>query len=178
MMMKKLHLFGVLLFLLSIATPALGDHISSKSPRDLENGGLIESKSFKSNWFVYKSIGGNTSVKSKVKKRKWWCAWLCKRRKDKKAELIQIQNTYFAKFDSGLFSEPIVEAIKQCRNAASCTDKKSAGGILPSISFPGDFGSIEIVGVVTRHTITVDGQSFTALTAKGDHPDVGPVIVD
>ena len=51
---------------------------------NLEQGGFVKSKSFQKKWIIYRSIGGAVEVRSKKKKRKWYCAWLCKKNKKKK----------------------------------------------------------------------------------------------
>ncbi len=121
----------------AIALPAIvaADHAPSKQKLDLDDGGYRESKSFKSNWGVYRSIGGNTRIKGKKKKRKWYCGWLCKVRVDKKAESITITNVYYSELSPGVFVEsaPIQ---KTCEDTASCTLKESAAGFNITMRFP------------------------------------------
>ncbi|MEL6951259.1 MAG: hypothetical protein AAGM16_14215 [Pseudomonadota bacterium] len=158
----------------AIALPALvlADHADPKVKVDLDDGGYRESKSFKSNWLVYRSIGGNTTIKGKEKKRKWYCVWLCKVRVDKKAESITITNYYYSEVSPGVFvsSGPIP---KTCEDTASCTLKESAGGFNIDMQFPnGENGGglLPIDGVVSVHRMVIDGQQYSAFTAKGKHP--------
>jgi hypothetical protein len=158
---------------------SFANHLNSVEEDDLDDGGIRKSKSWKTNLFVYKSIGGETTVKGKEKKRKWWCVWLCKRRVDKNAELIVIQNTYFSEISPGVFSNA-QKAPKQCQDSSSCKQSEWAVGGAIKIPFPGG-GTIDnllpIDGVITRHEIMVDGQTFVEMTAKGKHPEPdGPII--
>lgn len=38
----------------------------------------IQHKSWKSNYFLYKSIGSEVKSQLRVKKRRWYCLWICK----------------------------------------------------------------------------------------------------
>ena len=38
----------------------------------------IVHKSWKKNWLVYKSVGCEVKAQLRVKKRRWWCGFLCK----------------------------------------------------------------------------------------------------
>lgn len=155
-------------------------HLESKEHHDLESGGFRQSKSWKTDWKIYKSIGGESFLKGKEKKRKWWCVWLCKRRVDKKADQIIIQNTYFSELSPGIFSSFQVEP-KTCTNKSKCKQKEWAFGGAIEIPFPGGDtidGLLPIDGVVTRHEIAVDGSTFIEMTEKGKHPDPGPPVID
>lgn len=159
---------------------SFADHLNSTESDDLESGGFRESKSWKTDWKIYKSVGGETFLKGKEKKRKWWCVWLCKRRVDKKADLIIIQNTYFSEISPGIFSS-FQAGPKECKNKASCKQREWAFGGAIEIPFPGG-GTIDnllpIDGVITRHEIRVDGNTFFEMTAKGKHPDPGPPVIN
>lgn len=169
--MKKTRLF---LILLGVSSILFADHPSSiEIP--LDDGGLVKTKSFKKNYWVYRSIGGRTEVKGKQKKRKWWCAWLCKRRVKKKAESIVITNTYYSETAPGVFAA-LERNPKTCSNASSCQQKESALGFVVEIQFLG--GLLPIDGVITRHNIVVDGTVINRVTSAGKHPDPGPIIVD
>lgn len=170
MLNKNFILLALCVFCFATAIPSIADHLKAEERSDLADGGIVISKSFKTNRFVYKSIGGNTTVKGKEKKRKWWCAWLCTRRTEKKAERITIQNTYFAKSLTGVFTNQQGTPL-ECLDSASCTQKEWEVGVLPSITFPGEIGEVEIVGVQSRHTVQVDNAFFSAVTEKGEVPD-------
>lgn len=170
------------LLLITAAIPILvtANHVPSKEKAALDSGGYRESKSFKSNYLFYRSIGGNTTVKGKKKKRKWTCAWLCKKRVDKKVESITITNYYYSELSPGVFvdSGPVE---KVCLNSSSCTLKEWAAGFNISMQFPnGENGGglLPIDGVVTRHRIEIDGELFSVLTAKGKHPEPSAPIIN
>ncbi|MEM8500947.1 MAG: hypothetical protein AAF542_23235 [Pseudomonadota bacterium] len=165
-----------LLLALFTSGSTIANHVDDKYERPLDDGGKYTSKSFKTNFLVYKSIGGSTSVKGKEKKRKWYCVWLCKVRKDKKVQRIVIQNTYYSELSPGNFTL-YQEQPKVCENSSSCTQKEWAAGASIKIPFPGG-GTIDnllpIDGVVTRHEIHIEGQQMKSeLTSKGKHPDPG-----
>jgi hypothetical protein len=142
----------------------------------LSDGGLVVSKSFKTNLLVYYSIGGRTDVKGKEQKRKWWCLWLCKRRVDKNAERITISNTYFSEVTPGVFAV-LERDPKTCNNASSCEQKEWAAGVGIKLQFPEGGtspttvgGLLPVDGVITRHDILVDGRTISAVTSVGKHP--------
>jgi hypothetical protein len=169
----------VIVGLAALSAVSLASHLPSQEKHDLEDGGYRDSKSWNKNWYVYRSIGGETTLKGEEKKRKWWCAWLCSIRIDKDAESILIQNTYFSEISPNVFSNFEAQP-KECRNASSCTQKEWAIGGTIEVPFPGG-GDIDnllpIDGVVTRHEIRVDGDQFVELTASGKHPTPdGPII--
>ena len=164
---------------LALASTALADH-----PRSIEtplgDGGLVTSKSFKTNLLIYRSIGGRTDVKGKETKRKWWCVWLCKRRVDKNAERITVRNTYFSEVSPGVFASLEADP-KTCTNASSCEQKEWAFGAGIKLTFPEGGpspapvdGLLPVDGVITRHEIVVDGQTMSATTSAGKHP-VAPI---
>jgi hypothetical protein len=147
----------------------------------LNDGGLVVSKSFKTNLVVYSSIGGRTDVKGKEQKRKWWCLWLCKRRVDKKAERITISNTYFSEVTPGVFAV-LERDPKICNNASSCEQKEWAAGVGIKLQFPEGGttpttvgGLLPVDGVITKHEILVDGQLISAVTSVGKHPST-PIL--
>ena len=76
------------------------------------------------NYFLYRSIGGETYLKGKEQERQWWCVWLCKRNVDKKADSIIVENTYYAEVIPGVFASQ--QMATTCTNSASCTLEKSA----------------------------------------------------
>lgn len=174
---------AVFLALLIAFSAAYADHPSSvESPVD--DDGLIKSKSFKTNLIIYRSIGGSTEVKGKEKKRKWWCVWLCKRRVNKDAESIIITNTYYSEVSPGVFAV-LERNPKTCTNTSSCRQREWAFGVGVKLTFPDGGASpttigglLPVDGVITQHSILVDGQSSSATTAAGKHPDFGPVIVN
>lgn len=43
-----------------------------------DNRVRIQHKSWNSNYYFYKSIGSEVKSQLRVKKRRWWCLWLCK----------------------------------------------------------------------------------------------------
>jgi len=170
----------VSVFLVMWGTISFAAHLNSKEHNDLDSGGFLESKSWKTDWKIYKSIGGESFLKGKKKKRKWWCAWLCSKRVNKKADLIIVQNTYFSEISPGIFSS-YEKQPKECQNTASCKQREWAFGGAIEIPFPGGDtidGLLPIDGVITRHEIRVDGSTFFELTSKGKHPDLGPPIIN
>ena len=159
---------------LTICTAALADH-GGKIETPLNDGGLVISTSWKSNYLVYRSIGGETEVKGKEQKRKWWCVWLCKRRVDKNATRIEILNTYFAEVQPGVFAR--LERQKVCSNASSCKQREWAAGVGVKLTFPGGSTTpgqldalLPVDGVITRHAIVVDGRTIVVSTSAGKHP--------
>lgn len=178
--MRKLITFVLLLGATSLL---LADHPSSiQTP--LDDGGLVSSKSFKSNYLIYRSIGGSTKVQGKEQKRKWWCLWLCKRRVDKNAQSITITNTYYSEVQPGVFAV-LERAPKTCTNTSSCEQKEWAFGLGVKLEFPGGGpsptvpgGLLPVDGVITKHEILVDNRSITVVTSVGKHPGPsGPVIL-
>jgi hypothetical protein len=169
----------VLAGLAAFGATSLATHLPSQEKHDLEDGGYRDSKSWKKNWYVYRSIGGETTLKGEERKRKWWCAWLCRVAVDKEAESIIILNTYFSEVSPGVFSSFDAQP-EVCNNASSCTQKEWAVGGAIEIPFPGGGGIdnlLPIDGVITRHEISVDGNQFIVQTASGKHPTPsGPVI--
>jgi hypothetical protein len=142
----------------------------------LDDGGLVVSRSFKTNLLIYRSIGGRTDVKGKEQKRKWWCVWLCKQRVDKTAERITISNTYFSEITPGVFAV-LERDPKTCNKASSCEQKEWAVGVGIKVQFPAGSTSpttvselLPIDGVITRHEILVDGRPISAVTSVGKHP--------
>ncbi len=115
------------------ALPAFASHAPSSQEIPLAGGGLRTHESFKSNYIVYKSIGGETEILGKEKKRKWWCVWLCKRRVAKNAETITVHNTYYHEIQPGVFAS--VQEAKTCTNASSCSIKHWSIGALVKIKF-------------------------------------------
>jgi len=157
------------------ATPAMTSHAPASQEVPLADGGIRKHKSFKTNWYVYRSIGGETRVEGKEKKRRWWCVWLCKTRVAKKADEIVIRNVYYSETQPGVFAS--LEKIAVCANASSCTQKEWAVGATIKVPFPGGGaidGLLPIDGVVTEHQVRIGADTFTATTAVGKHP--GPVI--
>ena len=151
-------------------------HYPSSIDTPLSDGGLVVSKSFKTNLLVYRSIGGRTDVKGKAKKRKWWCLWLCKRRVEKNAERITISNTYFSEITPGVFAV-LERDPKTCNNASSCEQKEWAVGVGIKLQFPAGGTSpttvselLPVDGVISRHEILVDGRLISAVTSAGKHP--------
>jgi len=148
------------------------------------DGGLVESESFKNNYFIYKSVGGRTDVKGKEKKRKWWCFYLCKRRVNKDAERITISNTYYAEVATGVFAE-LPAPPRTCNNTSSCEQKEYAFGAGVKLKFPDGGVSpstiddlLPVDGVITRHEILVDGRPIVAVTSKGKHPPSPQPIIE
>ncbi|MEM7765673.1 MAG: hypothetical protein AAF290_16530 [Pseudomonadota bacterium] len=159
---------------------AAADHAESNVKIDLDSGGYRESKSFKTNGFVYRSIGGNTTIKGEKKKRSWKCVWLCKKSVKKKVERIVLVNTYYSEVSPGSFvsSGPVQ---KTCEDVSSCTLKEWAVGFNISMQFPnGENGGglLPIDGVITNHRMIIDGQQYSAYTAKGKHPTPTNPIVE
>jgi hypothetical protein len=72
-----------------------------------------------SNYYIYRSIGGETYLKSKEQERQWWCVRLCKRNVDKKADSILVENTYYAEVRPGIFAS--LQKATTCTKGASCT---------------------------------------------------------
>jgi hypothetical protein len=147
----------------------------SKKEEAISDNGLVTSESFKRNYFFYREIGGQTSVKGEKKVRKWWCVFLCKRRVSRKVDRIEIRNVYFSEVAPGTFES--LEREHVCSNAASCRERQSAFGFTLNLNFrPGGIDNLlPIHGVITRHRI-VDGaqQPVIIFTSIGKHP--GPVI--
>lgn len=121
------------------------------------------------NFYVYRSIGGETYLKGKEQERKWWCVWLCKRNVDKNADSIIVENAYYAEVQPGIFAS--LQTARTCKHSASCKLKEWAVGFLIKMNFPGENGGLlPIDGVVSHHIIEVDGKRFEEWTAKGKHP--------
>lgn len=57
---------------LGVSSLLLAAHPSSIETA-LNDGGIVSSQSFTSDFLVYKSIGGRTEVKAKEEERQWWC---------------------------------------------------------------------------------------------------------
>jgi hypothetical protein len=179
---QKLVLAGAAALLAVIAAPAFGGHAPERQEAALSDGGLRTHESFKTNYYIYKSVGGETEILGKTKKRRWWCVWLCKTRVAKKAETITVHNIYYHEIQPGVFAT--VEDFKTCTNASSCMIRHWSVGAMVKIKFdsggvggPAGAGGaeLEIEGVVSAHEATVDGETFTATTAVGKHPP--PVIL-
>jgi hypothetical protein len=172
--MRKHITFAILA--LALSTSARGDH-GEKRETPLNDGGLVSSTSWKSNYILYRSIGGETVVKGKQVQRKWWCVWLCKRRVSKNAERIEIANTYFAEVQPGVFAS-LERPPKVCTNTDSCEQKEWAFGVGVKLNFPNGGsptpgqleGLLPVDGVITRHTVRVDNGTITATTSAGKHP--------
>ncbi|MGB5658445.1 MAG: hypothetical protein WBO54_03105 [Thermoanaerobaculia bacterium] len=168
-----------LVMALAISTPLRSDH-GDRRENPLDAGGIVISKSFKTNLIIYKSVGGETVVKGKEKKRKWWCAWLCRRRVSKDADRIEITNTYYSEISPGVFAE-LVREPRVCTNTDSCEQKEYAFGVGVKLKFPDGGpsptpidGLLPVDGVITLHVIQVDGRTIFANTGAGKHP--GPIV--
>lgn len=154
--------------------------MSHPSKREEEIDGIkIKVSSFKSNWWIYKSIGGEVKIRGEKKIRKWWCAWLCKREVEVKAEIIEIQNTYFTRLDNSAILVQSASHNKACNNSANCKLRHFAVGIGVKIKFPGGSTSpglpsdlLPLNGVISRTRVRVNGREFNFVTAKGAHPEV------
>lgn len=173
----KRTIIGIVIAASLVAVPANANHAPESQEAPLADGGLRQHESFKTNYYVYRSIGGETAVLGKEKKRRWWCVWLCKTRVAKKAEEIIVRNTYYAEVQPGVFASVVGDAVV-CANASSCGDKHWAFGATIKIPFPGGGaldGLLPIDGVVTEHQVRINSETFTATTAVGKHP--GPVIL-
>ena len=175
--MKKLAL--VVLWL-AFSSLLLADHPGSIDT-PLSDGGVVASESFKSNYLVYRSIGGSTDVKGKQQKRKWWCAWLCSRRVEKNAERITIRNVYYSEVAPGVFAV-LQRDPRTCLDASSCSQKEWAVGVGVKLEFPEGganpatlSGLLPVDGVVSTHEIVVDGQTITVTTSAGKHP-AAPIL--
>ena len=175
--MKKLAL--VVLWL-AFSSLLLADHPGSIDT-PLSDGGVVASGSFKSNYLVYRSIGGSTDVKGKQQKRKWWCAWLCSRRVEKNAERITIRNIYYSEVTPGVFAV-LERDPRTCLDASSCSQKEWAVGVGVKLEFPEGganpatlSGLLPVDGVVSTHEIVVDGQTITVTTSAGKHP-AAPIL--
>lgn len=181
----KLVFVGAAALIAAASVPAFGSHAPETQEAPLAGGGLRKHESFGKSWYIYNSIGGETKVFGKEKKRKWWCVFLCKRRVSKNAETITVLNTYYHEIQPGVFAS--TQEFKTCTNASSCTVRKWSAGAFIEIEFDtagggvgdpvggGALGKLEIQGVVTSHEVTIDGETFSATTARGKHP--APVIL-
>jgi hypothetical protein len=170
--MSKRTVFVVMA--LALCSTAHADH-GEKHETALSDGGLVTATSWKSNYYIYRSIGGETEVKGKQMERKWWCVWLCKRRVSKNAERIEISNTYFAEVQAGVFAR--LERVKVCTNTDSCQQKEWAVGVGVKLSFPNGGpgpapldGLLPVDGVITKHTVIVNNQTIIMFTSAGKHP--------
>jgi hypothetical protein len=137
----------------------------------------IKCRSFNTDVQLYRSIGGEVEVRREEKKRRWWCAGLCKTKVKAEADSIEIENTYFATVND--FPIPVQAAHHEgvCSNSSDCKLHHSAGGILADIKFPDGGISpgpiddlLSLKGVVTRARVTIDGRMMTFTTAAGLHP--------
>jgi hypothetical protein len=140
------------------------------------DGVRIEAKSFKTNLYFYKSIGGSVEVRGEPQRR-WWCGWLCKTREHVEADRIDLDNAYYTRFDNTAI---LLESASQqgiCTDASDCTVKHWAVGVGVKIEFPGGEASptgvtdlLPLDGVISRATVLVKGRTLRFETAAGDHP--------
>jgi hypothetical protein len=165
--------FLATLFVL-LAAGVHADHGTTKTePID---GGRVVGESYKTNLYFYRSIGGKVKIESDAKKRRWWCAWLCKTPKSIKVPTITIRNTYYADVEPGT-AQVLVTAERErtCQDASSCSLGEWAVGAAPKFKFDGTPGApggalFPISGVVSEHTIVLDnGRTIRMVTSKGDH---------
>ena len=172
--------FALAVLWLASSSLLLADHPGSIDT-PLPDGGVVASASFKSNYLVYRSIGGRTDVKGQQQKRKWWCAWLCTRRVEKNADRITIRNTYYSEVTPGVFAV-LERDPRTCLNASSCSQKEWSVGAGVTLEFPAGganpstvSGLLPVDGVVTAHEIVVDGQTISIATSAGKHP-AAPIL--
>ena len=136
----------------------------------------VEAKSFKTNAYFYKSIGGSVEVRGEPKRR-WWCGWLCKTREDVDADQIEIDNTYYTRFEGTAILLESASHAQVCADTADCTLKHWAFGVGVQIKFPGGGATptgvddlLPLDGVISRATVSVRGRTFRFETAAGSHP--------
>jgi hypothetical protein len=149
-------------------------HPSSKV--ETVDGVRVEAKSFKTNLYLYKSIGGSVEVRGEPKRR-WWCGWLCKTREEVDADRISFDNTYYTRYDGTAILLESASHQGECTNASDCTLKHWAVGIGVQIKFPGGDASptgvtdlLPLDGVMSSATVVVRGRSLRFETAAGSHP--------
>jgi len=138
----------------------------------------VKAKAFRTNAFVYRSIGGAVEVRGRKKSRSWKCLWLCKKREKIKADRIRLENQYFSRVEGTAVLVASANHEGVCTTTADCTLKHSAGGIAVKITFPRGSttpGTVDdllpLDGVVSRATVTVRGRQFSFVTASGAHPE-------
>lgn len=137
----------------------------------------IKAKSFRTNLYLYKSIGGAVEVRGEKKKRSWKCLWLCKKRVKVKADRIVITNQYYSRIDDTPVLVSVASSEKTCANASDCTSKHYAYGVGVKIEFPNGGASpsglddlLPLQGVLSTASVTIDGRTHTFVTASGPHP--------
>jgi hypothetical protein len=136
----------------------------------------VEAKAFKTNLYFYKSIGGSVEVRGEPQRR-WWCGWLCKTREEVDADRIEVDNTYYTRFDGTAILLESASHQRVCTNTSDCTLKHWATGIGVTLEFPGGDASptgvtdlLPLDGVVSNATVLVRGRTFRFATAAGSHP--------
>jgi hypothetical protein len=139
---------------------------------------VVEARSFKHNFFFFRSIGGEVTVRGSRRKRRWWCLWLCKTPVAVEADRIEIENRYFAHVVGTPFLVDAASHEKACSDCSDCTLKHWAVGIGVKLEFPDGSGKPSTVsdllpldGVMSRARVDVAGSSLTFETAAGSHPD-------
>jgi hypothetical protein len=141
------------------------------------DGVHVTAKAFKTNLYFYKSIGGAVEVRADSESRRWWCAWLCKTPDSAKAERIEIENVYYARFENTPVLIEAAQHARTCTNSSGCTLKHWATGVGVKITFPAGSTTpaglpdlLPLDGVVSRAVVTVKGRTLRFETASGTHP--------
>lgn len=150
-------------------------HPSSRT--ETVDGVKVTAKAFRTNLYFYKSIGGAVEVRASTESRRWWCVWLCKTADSAKADRVEIENVYYARFDNTPVLLEAAQHAKTCTNTSDCTLKHWAVGVGVKITFPsgstGPAGVPDLLpldGVVSTAVVTVKGRTLRFEMASGTHP--------
>ena len=138
-------------------------HLRSKQVQTID-GIRVTAKTFKRNFFFYKSIGAKVKVK------------IPKRRRNE-VDLISIENSYYSKTRDIPVPVPAAFQRGERRHKRSYKLKHWAVGFGVKLTFPGGSatpdvpsGLLPLNGVVSEATVTINGRSSSFETGKGRYP--------
>lgn len=163
------QIFGLLalVIVVQLSIPMVGHTQSTRLPskKALSVDGIrIEAKAFKRSYLLYHEVGAKVTAKTQKKKRRWWCAGLCKTRKRVKIDEIKISNTYYAfekgpfRYDPGL--KIVFENERECRKKSKCKLRHYSVGF--------GSGSFSMDGVKSKISMYVKGKRIGVELRKGD----------
>jgi hypothetical protein len=102
---------------------------------------------------------------------------LCKTREDVDVDRIELDNTYYTRFEGTAILLESASHARVCTNEPDCTLKHYAFGVGVQIKFPGGDASptgvsdlLPLDGVISRATVAVKGRTLRFETAAGSHP--------